>query len=117
MHPRLTNIRLDGWFATAILWLGAAAVGPLGAAETRPLVDDAAAADASFFPPPPPPETRAAGDARQDAKDSEAETVNPASRSSKSNRSADEHQMWLVSTRQLSSAPRNPYGAPYVQRY
>src|SRR5690242_11950702 len=102
LHLRFTNIRLDGWFATAILWLGAAAVGPLSAAETLPLLDDAAAAtDASFFPPPPPPKVRDVGDRAQDKMHAAPEPVSAASRGASSDNSADDHQMWLVSTRRL----------------
>jgi len=124
LHLRLTNIGLDGWFATAILWLGAAAIfylgaaaGPLGAAETLPPVDDAAASDASFFPPPPPPQIGDASDATQDNKQAASEAASAASRGASSGDAADDHQMWLVSTRGLASAPRDKNGAPQVRRY
>lgn len=125
LHPRLTNIRRDGWFATAILWLGvaapfllgAAAVGPLRAAETQPLIDDGAAADEAFFPPPPPPEVRDVGDRGQDKMQAAPEPASAASRNASNGNPADDHQMWLVSTRQLPTAPRGKNGAPQVRRY
>jgi hypothetical protein len=125
LHLRFTNIRLDGWFAAAILclgaapifWLGAAAVGPLCAAETLPLLDDAAAADASFFPPPPPPEIRDVGDRAQDNKQAASKAASAASGGASSRDSTDDHQMWLVSTRQLTSTPRDQTGAAQVRRY
>lgn len=117
LHPRLTNIRLDGWVALALFWLGATVVGPLCAAEPLPLLDDVAAADAAFFPPPPPPEVRDVGDAMKDNQRAASKTASAESRDSSSNYSADEHQMWLVSTRQLPSAPRGTSAEPQVRRY
>jgi pimeloyl-ACP methyl ester carboxylesterase len=57
------------------------------------------------------------GDTTPGQQPSEPKNASAASRGGRSNDAADEHQMWLVSTRQLPSASRDAPGPPLVQRY